>query len=306
MTAVEQARRDLAAVIGAEIARPVPASVREVAEQMLRRHPGSIQAIVYYGSCLRRGSDPAPESVLDLYLLVDRYRGVYANPLAALANLLLPPNVFFAEAPWRGRRLAVKYAIISLDAFRRGCSRRSLHPRLWARFAQPVRLVYCRDDAARGAVESALVEALVTAAAATAGLVGERCSAADLWTRAFRESYRTELRAEGPGRAVELYAAGREFYERTTALALAAAVGARTPLRWAQSLWALRRLVGKPMNLLRLIKAAFTFEGGQGYILWKVRRHSGVAVTPTPWQRRHPLLSAPWIAWRLYRLGAFR
>jgi hypothetical protein len=42
------------------------------------------------------------------------------------------------------------------------------------------------------------------------------------------------------------------------------------------------------------------------YILWKIERHSGVKATATPWQRRHPLLAAPGLAWRLYRRGAFR
>jgi hypothetical protein len=41
-------------------------------------------------------------------------------------------------------------------------------------------------------------------------------------------------------------------------------------------------------------------------VLWKVKRHSGVVLPVTEWQRRHPLLAAPVLAWRLYRLGAFR
>jgi hypothetical protein len=58
--------------------------------------------------------------------------------------------------------------------------------------------------------------------------------------------------------------------------------------------------------LLRLAKGAFTFVGGVDYLLWKIERHSGVKTTVTAWQRRHPLLAAPGLAWRLYRRGAFR
>ncbi len=54
------------------------------------------------------------------------------------------------------------------------------------------------------------------------------------------------------------------------------------------------------------MKATFTFDGALDYVLWKVRRHSGVVLPVTDWQRRHPLLAAPVLAWRLYRLGAFR
>ena len=47
------------------------------------------------------------------------------------------------------------------------------------------------------------------------------------------------------------------------------------------------------LNYARLVKAAFTFDGGVDYVLWKVRRHSGVVVPGTDWQRRHTLLAAP-------------
>jgi hypothetical protein len=65
-------------------------------------------------------------------------------------------------------------------------------------------------------------------------------------------------------------------------------------------------LLGKILSALRLAKAVFTFDGGVEYILWKIERHSGVRAHTTPWQRRHPLLAAPGLAWRLYRRGAFR
>jgi hypothetical protein len=67
-----------------------------------------------------------------------------------------------------------------------------------------------------------------------------------------------------------------------------------------------RRAYGKAVCLLRLMKAAFTFEGGADYILWKIERHSGVRVEASPFQRRHPLLGGWGLLWRLYRQGAFR
>jgi hypothetical protein len=70
--------------------------------------------------------------------------------------------------------------------------------------------------------------------------------------------------------------------------------------------WKRRRRLGKTLNLLRIIKGIFTFDGGLDYALWKIKRHSGKTVPVTDWQRRHPLLAAPGLAWRLYRMGAFR
>jgi hypothetical protein len=70
--------------------------------------------------------------------------------------------------------------------------------------------------------------------------------------------------------------------------------------------WMLRRIVGKPLTVLRWIKAFFVFEGGVDYALWKLERHTGVRLALTPWQRRHPLLAFPAVVMRLYRQGALR
>ena len=67
--------------------------------------------------------------------------------------------------------------------------------------------------------------------------------------------------------------------------------------RW----WARRRRLGKPYNLLRLIRASTTFEGAARYAAWKIQRHTGVAVTLTPWRERHPLLAAPGVLWQVWR-----
>jgi hypothetical protein len=216
----------------------------------------------------------------------------------------LPPNVFHATALWRGEPVRAKYAVISMTQFRRGLSRESLQTSLWARFAQPCRLVWVRDQQARAAVGAALADAVITMVAATAPLL-ERCASAErLWLRGFGETYRAELRTEGAARAKSIYESARERYDAITPLAIAAAGTADG--RWAQLRWAGRRVLGKTLSVLRLIKSAFTFDGGVDYILWKIERHSGVRLPVSPWQRRHPLLASPVFLWRLYRLGAIR
>jgi hypothetical protein len=76
--------------------------------------------------------------------------------------------------------------------------------------------------------------------------------------------------------------------------------------RAGQAQWRRWRRTGKTLNLLRLIKAVFTFEGAVDYALWKIERHSGVKPTISAWEKRHPLLAAPVLLWRFYREGAFR
>ena len=70
--------------------------------------------------------------------------------------------------------------------------------------------------------------------------------------------------------------------------------------------WFLRRLLGKLLSVLRLMKAAFTFHNGTQYILWKIERHTGVSIEVSNWQKRHPILASTTLFWRLYRNGAFK
>jgi len=70
--------------------------------------------------------------------------------------------------------------------------------------------------------------------------------------------------------------------------------------------WLLRRIIGKPLGVLRVLKAATTFDAGLDYILEKVASHSGVVLEVSAAERRHPVLHAPKLAWRLWRAGAFR
>src|SRR3546814_15164359 len=45
--------------------------------------------------------------------------------------------------------------------------------------------------------------------------------------------------------------------------------------RTGRRAWALRRAAGKPLNLLRLVKAAFTFDNGADYLALKIERQYG-------------------------------
>jgi hypothetical protein len=304
-------RERLEARIAREIALPAHPAALALADAIRARH-GAIAAVLFYGSCLRQPAAAAapPEGVLDFYAVVDRYPDAYTGRLLALANRLLPPNVFHVTTDWRGAPVRAKYAVISMAHFRRGLSRASFQTSLWARFAQPCRLVWVRDPQAREAIGAALADAVITMVAAIAPLLEPGCRAERLWRRGFQETYRAELRTEGVARARDLYDSARERYDAITPWALAAAGvadgGSARARRSARIRWAGRRAIGKTLSVLRLIKSAFTFDGGVDYILWKIERHSGVRLPVSPWQRRHPLLASPVFLWRLYRLGAIR
>src|SRR6185312_14401188 len=71
-------------------------------------------------------------------------------------------------------------------------------------------------------------------------------------------------------------------------------------------LWGLRRVHGKTMNALRLLKAAFTFGGGLDYAAWKIRRHSGVTIALTPADRARPLRAGTRLFFLALKRGGIR
>ncbi|WP_340118171.1 hypothetical protein [Pelagibius sp. 7325] len=297
-----------------ELALPVAAPIAAITEAARQRHGAAVAAVLFYGSCLRLGNDEG--KIVDLYVLVDGYAAAYGAGLRAALNWLLPPNVFYLEAPFEGRTVRAKYAVVSLADFAKGASGGWFHPYLWARFAQPCRLSYCRDGAVRETMADALAGSVTKCVREGLALVGERFSVRDLWVALFRQTYGTELRAEPPARAGEIYDANAAHYEKISAAVLAGqgAVQAAEAGRWRQGQrppasggkWLARRVLGKLLSVARLMKAAFTFQDGAHYLLWKIERHSGVTITLTPWQRRHPILASTVLFWRLYRKGAFR
>ena len=218
--------------------------------------------------------------------------------------------------------MRAKYAVLSMAALASGVSDRAFLPLHWARFCQPCVLAYAADPETRERIAAALAAAAATMASATLPLMPRRFAPAALWQRAFSETYRTEFRSErAAGRADQLLAADIGRY-RAIALSLVRSGRLRRcrlvgedeiehaphalDRLAASTQWFGRRLLGKAVQVLRLAKASVTFEGGLDYILWKIERHSGVKTEPTDWQRRHPLIAAPSLAWRLFRRGAFR
>jgi hypothetical protein len=233
--------------------------------------------------------------MLDFYLIVSTYRDAYGRGWLASANRLVPPNVF----PFAHEGLAAKYAVLSEADFHRlnGPETRSVS--VWARFAQPSRLVWAADEAAGERAMAAVARAAPALLAAAGRVEGEEPLV--WWRRAFSLTYSAELRAERTSRSTSVVDSDPERYRRFSAPAIAAiAEGGRA------GGWPRRRLEGKLLSVVRLAKASATFAGGADYIAWKINRHAGTDIVLKPWQRRWPLLAAISLLPRLLRSGAVR
>ena len=321
-TRVASSDQSLTQLVAAQLSTPGSAGASALAQDIHARFGGAVVGIIYYGSCFRTGVED--DGIIDLLVLVDDYRSAYRRHSGlAIANALLPPNVFYLEKDVAGRIVRTKYAVISLRDFVQRTSRRCFHTYFWARFAQPCALLYARDAQAEGAIVATLVAAITTFIERTVPAMPDRFDTTTLWTQGMLASYRSELRPERPAAAARLVDADINWYRLVTAAAqvesdsfkresaygdnalYAAMVLPRR--RWLdRQAWRVRRVQGKLLNFLRILKAAFTFDGGVDYALWKIERHSGIRVEATPMLRKHPLLAGWGVLWRLYRRGAFR
>lgn len=300
-----------------DIIRAEQVSIGDRAEALVSviraRHGDDVKALLFYGSSLRAGEQSG--KMLDFYVLVDSYKSVYGSGLKRFFSFLAPPGVHYCEADGPGgERLRSKYSIVSLPAFRRRARGGALESMLWARFAQPTRIV-TDDDKLREELIETVSLACRHFLAETAPLLSGAVTPKVLWARGLEESYRTELRPEdAEARAAQIVENDAERYiaiaealyplsQSGDALILPDGPSSR---RMSQFRWFLRRVVGKPMGAFRVMKAFFTFDAGLDYLLEKISSHSGVEIEVSDGERKRPLLHAPVLAWRLYRRGAFR
>ena len=287
--------RALSALVAAELAEPVDRRVAAMAEAIAIQYGNAARAVLFYGSCLRQ--QELDGLMLDFYLIVSDYDAAYSKRWLARANRLIPPNVF----PFAHEGLAAKYAVLSGEDFAALNGPEASTVSVWARFAQPSRLVWAADEAARDAAVAAVATAAPTLFR-LARPIAISVNPLDVWRAGFAQTYRAELRAEREDRSGSIVDADPERYLRFgEAIPGTAMARAEAERRWRK----LQRH-GKLMSVIRLAKASFTFAGGVDYLAWKINRHAGTKIEIKPWQRRWPLLGAIVLVPRLLLQGAVR
>ena len=302
---------DLDGRVRAALHRPVEAPVRAFAERLAAQSAAAgnaVAGVLFYGSNLRTGS---LEGVLDFYVLTE---GPQIERIW--------PRVSYHEWTHKGVPLRAKVATMALETFRAAAAGALRDTTIWARFVQPSALAWQRDGIAAADVAAAVAHAARTAARLAVALGPASGQPQDYWRALFRATYAAEFRVEKAGREDSILSANREHFDGLLTLALVAdgiAFARGTPegeirpelapaergriLRW----WKGRQRLGKPYNVLRLLKASTTFEGAARYAAWKIERHTGVPVAVTPWRERHPVLSAPAVllgVWRARKKAA--
>lgn len=283
--------RDL---VASELSQTTPEPISAFAAHLASMFPGA-RAVLFYGSILRTGD---LSGVLDYYVLTERvpagWRGVFTR--------LLWPDVSYHELEHGGSTLRAKVASMTLAQFQRAASGAGVDTTIWARFVQPSALIWAAPEA-RESVVDAIADACRTAAGFAQAIGSTDATPLALWTALFQETYKAELRVEKAGREVSILTYDPERYERVMqAVWVDEGRGLAAHVRTRRlKAWRVRRALGKALNVARLVKAAFTFQGAARYAAWKIQRHTGVTVPLTPWRERHPILAAPAVLLKVWK-----
>ena len=282
--------------------------------QIKQRYGQGLLAVLIYGSYLRGKRD----TLLDFYVLLDSYASMPKAWQGWLAKAL-PPNVYQIHHGQPPDEIRAKYALLTLGRFENAV-RRDFHSYFWARFAQPCGILYCRDEEVRERVIAAICQSCETFARRVAPRLPQNFDAKQMWAKGLGLTYQCEFRSEPPGHAEKLFGYWPDYYRAVTQTLAGQGLGfepaqnadtfsntsSDSARRWSPASWWLRRVQGKVLSTLRILKAALTFDGALDYLLWKIQRHSGVYIEPTDLQRKYPVFFAWPLLLRLWRRGAFR
>jgi hypothetical protein len=304
----------LTQLVADELAVPALSQVQAFAAHIAGQYRQAARAVLFYGSCLR--SEQLEGQMLDFYLIVSDYDSAYDRPWLAKWNRRLPPNVF----PFQHDGLMAKVAVLSEADFHDLNRPAASAVSVWARFAQPSRLVWVADEDAQKMVVRAVSGAAPTLLNAALAFVEREVDVLDLWQSGFQMTYGAELRAERKDRPSSVIEFDPERYQRFGQAALQ-----HTPIAneirgdkvhilpdpqrrimQERSRWPGLRRRGKMLTVARLAKAAFTYAGGIDYLAWKINRHAGTQIEIKPWQRRWPLVAAVFLVPRLLAKGAVK
>jgi len=305
--------QDLLSFIRGEWQHSVPEAVNVAAKNIAERYGDAALGVIFYGSCLRTGE--IEDKILDFYVIVDSYQAAYSKKWLAVANKMIPPNVFYHEIEVAGVTVRSKYAVLSLEDYAFRVSEKCLNVSVWARFCQPCLLLAAKNNGVADILAGYVAEAVTTMISSLLSLKPQLRLSRDVWVEAFEQTYAAELRSERKGKGLEIYLLDQERYDALTPLVLNAlgvqddvSIGSqvKSPPFMARLKWIMRRWNGKVISFLRLIKASMTFDGGIDYLAWKIRRHSGVDIEVTDWMRRHPVLAGISLFWKLRKKGAFQ
>ena len=279
---------------------------------ILEKYGDNVEAVLLYGSWLRGKRDTLP----DFYVIFTDYDQL-PSLWQKVANQLLEPNVYQLSLSKQNVKCSAKYATISLKHLEKKV-KTGFHPYLWARFSQPSKILYVKNEKAQYILDALIKSSEKKMMAEALGIAPISFTSRQLWETALTLTYGVELRAESKGKKTILVDHYQDYFEskvvaHSDSLRLSGTGNnewtfecsnkhrLKTKLRWK-----VRRILGIFLSIARLMKATSTFNQPLEYLLWKIERHTGIKENATALQLKHPLIFAWPLIWKIFRRGGFK
>ena len=240
-------------------------SIEPLLEEIRQKHGEALQAILVYGSWLRGKRD----TMLDFYVLVEDYRTLDSAWQGWMCKLL-PPNVYHihhtSDQPQPdSHELRAKYALLTLDRFCEAM-KSDFHSYFWARFAQPCKVLYARDERTQNQLKEAFSNAAANFINRVLPTMENSFNSERLWTHGLALTYQCELRTESSNRGESIYDFNPGYYDEitrsfaATSATLNATDNDNTYRRQSSGFavkksafsWWARRVQGKVLSVMRL------------------------------------------------------
>jgi hypothetical protein len=273
----------------------------------------ALHGLVFFGSRRTGAARANAWSAYDVFVVVEGYRSFYDSlrragltgkgpGLLALVSRWLPPTQCSLRFDAEG--VHVKASVIRRDTWRRETTARRRDHFCVGRLCQPTRILYARDEDARGL----LLEGLVSSHRETWGWsrpwLPSAFDASTYGVSVLRTSMRWEIRPEPGGRADKLWEAQRHLQIPVMEALLQelAEGGEVAPVPARRGTFAPAHPVGSAERFrleryfrrslaratARWLKHVVSFEGWLDYILRKASRHGGHEIVLTERERRWP------------------
>jgi hypothetical protein len=273
----------------------------------------TLAGVVFFGSRRTGAALANAFSAYDLFVVVEDHRAFYGSMaraglsgkrpgLVSAVSGWLPPTQYSLRFP--PGDVHAKAAVLRLDAWRRETSPRRRDHFVIGRLFQPARVLYARDEEARGLLLEGLVSSLRETWRWSRPWLPASFDAEAYGLSALRTSMRWEIRPEPAGRADALWEAQREiqvpaFEELLRELEERGEVA---PVPDRRGFFAPARPVGRAERVrlehyfrrsivratARWLKHVVSFEGWLDYIVRKASRHTGEPIVLTGRERRWP------------------
>ena len=234
-------------------------------------------------------------------MLTDDLVRYHASLLHAGLNLVLPPNVYYANL---ADGLRCKYCVMSVEQFEQETSTHAGDIHHLGRFSKRFALLYAGDEATREVVLRSALSAMLTLVPHALALLPEAFSLEEFIITELSLSYLGEQRVAEPDKVEKLFLAARdhylEVYPRVLALhqrrhGTPRADGdggyLQSPSSHGQRARTDRFLrISRYRGVLRWPKYMVTVDDWLQYILDKLERYQGIRLELSERERRHPVL----------------